>query len=68
MAELCLKCFLETCCPDEYDRANIVMSQDNEFCERCMGYGPYVDHIGMTDFVELCQQACPIGYTNTVNI
>lgn len=54
--------------PNESQGDEWVSVKNNEFCERCMGYGPYVDHIGMTDFVELCQQACPIGYTNTVNI
>jgi len=49
MAELCLKCFLETFRPNAYDRAHIVMSDDNEFCEGCLDCVPYVDHIGMGD-------------------
>lgn len=49
MAELCLKCFLETCNPSAYDRAHIVMSNDNEFCEGCMNCVPYVDYIDPSD-------------------
>ena len=49
MAELCLKCFLETWNPNAYDRAHIVMSNDNEFCEGCMDCAPYVDHIDQSD-------------------
>lgn len=49
MAELCLKCFLETWHPNAYDRTHIVMSDDNEFCEGCMDCVPYVDHIDQSD-------------------
>lgn len=49
MAELCLKCFLETWRPNTYDCAHIVMSKDNEFCEGCMDCVPYVDHIDPSD-------------------
>ena len=45
MAELCLSSFLDTLKPNAYDRAHIVMSTDNEFCEGCMDCGPYVDYI-----------------------
>lgn len=36
VSELCLNCFLDTWKPNAYDRAHIVMSNDNEFCEGCM--------------------------------
>lgn len=49
MAELCLDCFLDTWKPNAYDRAHIVMSNDNEFCEGCMDCVPYVDHIDSSD-------------------
>lgn len=46
MAELCRKCFIEIWRPDPYDIRNIVMSEDNDMCECCMNWGPYVHHIG----------------------
>lgn len=46
---MCLKCFLNTWNLNAYDRAHIVMSKDNEFCEGCMNCGPYVDHIDRSD-------------------
>lgn len=49
MAELCLGCFLETWTPNAYDRAHIVMSNGNEFCEGCMKYVPYVDYIDQSN-------------------
>ena len=49
MAELCLKCFLETWRPNAYDRTHVVMSTDNEFCEGCLDCVPYVDHIDPSD-------------------
>lgn len=49
MAELCIKCFIETWHPNAYDRAHIVMSDDNEFCEGCFDCVPYVDHIDPSD-------------------
>ncbi len=49
MAELCLECFIDTWHPSAYDRAHIVMSNDNEFCEGCMDCVPYVDHIDPSD-------------------
>lgn len=49
MAELCLNCFLDTWKSNAYDRAHIVMSADNKFCEGCMDYVPYVDHIDPSD-------------------
>lgn len=49
MAELCLKCFIETWHPNAYDRSHIIMSNDNEFCEGCWDCVPYVDHIDPSD-------------------
>lgn len=50
MAELCKKCFLETwhtyfddVCAIEED---IVLSENNEICEGCGAYVPYVHHLG----------------------
>lgn len=49
MAELCLKCFIETWRPNAYDRSHFAMSKDNEFCDGCMDCVPYVDHIDLSD-------------------
>lgn len=49
MAELCLKCFIETWRHNAYDQAHIVMSEENEFCEGCLDCVPYVDHIDLSD-------------------
>lgn len=46
MAELCRECFIKIWRPDTYDIRNIVMSEDNDVCESCMNFGPYVSHIG----------------------
>lgn len=51
MAELCKKCFIKTWHPNAYDKAHIVMSEDNEFCEGCMDCVPYVDHIDPSDLL-----------------
>lgn len=53
MAELCLKCFLEIWRPNAYDRAHVVMSNDNEFCEGCNTVGEYVDYIDPADFISV---------------
>lgn len=49
MAELCLNCFIDTWKPNAYDSANIVMSNDYEFCEGCMNCTTYVDHIDQSN-------------------
>ena len=49
MAELCFECFLDTWNPDAYDRAHIIMSNDNEFCEGCMDCVPYVEAIDQSE-------------------
>ena len=46
MAEFCRECFIKIWRPDAYDIRNIVMSEDNDMCESCMNWGPYVSHIG----------------------
>lgn len=46
MAELCRECFIKIWRPDAYEIRNIVMSTDNDMCECCMNWGPYVSHIG----------------------
>ena len=45
MAELCRKCFIKIWKPSQYDIDHIVMSKENDMCEGCMTWGPYVDHI-----------------------
>ena len=42
MAELCKQCFIEMWQPSQNEIDHIVMSQDDDFCECCMNYGPYV--------------------------
>lgn len=49
MAELCRKCFIEIWRPSKYDIDHIVMSENNDTCECCMGWGPYVDYIDGID-------------------
>lgn len=56
MAEFCRKCFIEIWRPDAYDIRNIVMSEDNDMCECCMDWGPYVDHIGTDEEVNKNEQ------------
>lgn len=51
MAELCRKCFIDIWRPSQYDIDHIVMSKDNDMCEGCMNWGPYVDHIGTDEEV-----------------
>ena len=51
MAEFCRKCFIEHLRPSQYEIEHIVMSKDNDMCEGCMGWGPYVDHIGTDEEV-----------------
>lgn len=51
MAELCRKCFIEIWRPSQYDIDHIVMSKDNDMCEGCMNWGPYVDYIGTDEEV-----------------
>lgn len=50
MAELCKECFLKTWHPYVEDissfEEDIVMSEDNEVCEGCGRFLPYVHHIG----------------------
>ena len=53
MAELCLKCFLEVWRPNAYDRAHVVMSCDNDFCEGCNTIGEYVDYIDPVDLISV---------------
>ena len=45
MAELCRECFIKIWRPSQYDIDHIVMSEDNDMCERCMNLGPYVEYI-----------------------
>lgn len=70
MAELCLDCFLEVWRPNAYDRAHIVMSNDNEFCESCFDCVPYVHHIAPSDarliktaddFLQIASEALILG-------
>lgn len=51
MAEFCKQCFIKTWQPNAYDVEHIVMSDDNTFCEGCMAYLPYVDHIDDGDTI-----------------
>ncbi len=51
MAELCRQCFVEIWHPSQYDIDHIIMSEDNDMCESCMNWGPYVDNIGTDDEV-----------------
>lgn len=50
MAELCRECFLKTWHPYVEDissfEEDIVMSEDNEVCEGCGRFLPYVHHLG----------------------
>ena len=56
MAEFCRKCFIENLCPSQYEIDHIVMNKDNDICEGCMNYGPYVDHIGTDEEVNKNEQ------------
>jgi hypothetical protein len=47
MAELCKKCFIEIWRPSQEEIDHIVMSKDNDMCESCMNWGPYVDYIDL---------------------
>ena len=51
MAELCRECFIEIWKPSQHEINNIVMSEDNDMCESCMNWGPYVDYIGTDEEV-----------------
>lgn len=71
MAELCIKCFIETWHPNAYDIDHIVMSNDNDFCEGCMDCVPYVDYIDecdirythrVEDFVKIVAQERDLGH------
>lgn len=58
MAELCRECFIRVWHPSQEDIDNIVMSDDNEFCEGCMKCGPYVHHIGKLLTCEEYDEQC----------
>jgi hypothetical protein len=45
VAEFCRKCFIEHLHPSKYDIDHIVMSKNDDLCEGCMTWGPYVDYI-----------------------
>jgi len=49
MAEFCRKCFISRLMPSKYDIDHIVMSEDEDFCEGCMKWGKYVDHIDCSE-------------------
>ena len=51
MAELCRECFIEIWKSSQHEINNIVMSEDNDMCESCMNWGPYVDYIGTDEEV-----------------
>lgn len=53
MAEFCLRCFLNLLKPNAYECSHIVMSDDNDFCEGCNDYAPYVADIDQSD-MKIC--------------
>lgn len=72
VAELCLECFLAIWRPNAYDRHHLVMSKDRDFCECCMDFAPYVDHVDHSarratplakEFAEAVTQEMNLGHT-----
>ena len=46
MAEFCRECFIKYLGPTQDEINRIIMSDDDDFCESCMNWRPYVLYIG----------------------
>lgn len=45
MAEFCKECFIKIFCPTEEEIKQIVLSEDDDYCEGCNEFKPIVEYL-----------------------
>ena len=45
MAEFCKECFIKLLCPTENEIQQIVLSEDDDYCEDCNQFKPVVKYL-----------------------